>query len=145
MLYKKVCNYHERQYPANHNATFYEILPGQIGYCALLKEIHYLILGSFLSHRKNIYHFPRLHFKTFQIEEKKLWSDKGNSWNCSKTENWAKVLSVSLIFSNWWIFSNSLLCSGKTAFLKISADFETGLQKLFFHLKALQTRMQIDV
>ena len=37
------------------------------------------------------------------------------------------------------------LFSGKTAFLKISADFVTGFQKLFFHLKALQTRMQINV
>ena len=26
-------------------------------------------------------------------------------------------------FSKWWIFSNRLLFSGKTAFLKISADF----------------------
>ena len=50
-----------------------------------------------------------------------------------------------LIFSKWRIFSNSLLFSGKTAFKKISAHFVTGFQKLFFHLKALQTRMQIDV
>ena len=38
-------------------------------------------------------------------------------------------------------FFQYLTFSGKTAFLKISADFE----KLFLHLKALQTRMQIDV
>ena len=50
-----------------------------------------------------------------------------------------------LIFSKWWIFSNSLLFLAKQRFLKISADFVTGLQKLFFHLKALQTRMQMDV
>ena len=49
-----------------------------------------------------------------------------------------------LNFSKWRIFSNTLLFSGKTAFLKISADFVTGFQKSFFHLKALQTRMQID-
>ena len=34
--------------------------------------------------------------------------------------------------------------SGKTAFLKISADFVIGFEKLFLYLKALQTRMQID-
>ena len=50
-----------------------------------------------------------------------------------------------LIFLKWRIFSNSLLFSGKTAFLQISADFVTGFQNFFFHLKALQTRMQIDV
>ena len=50
-----------------------------------------------------------------------------------------------LIFSEWRIFSTSLHFSVKTAFFKTSADFVTGLQKLFFHLKALQTRMQIDV
>ena len=38
-----------------------------------------------------------------------------------------------------------MVFSGKTAFLQISADFVTGFEKLFFHLKALQTRMQIDV
>ena len=36
------------------------------------------------------------------------------------------------------------LFSGQTAFLQISADSLTGLEKLYFHLKALQTRMQID-
>ena len=40
-----------------------------------------------------------------------------------------------LNFSKWWIFSDSLLFSGKTAFLLISADFVTGFQ----------TRMQIDI
>ena len=50
-----------------------------------------------------------------------------------------------LIFSRWRIFSNSLLFSAKTAFLQISADFVTGFKKFFFHLKALQTRMQVDV
>ena len=49
-----------------------------------------------------------------------------------------------LIFLKWRIFSSSLLLSGKTAFLQISADIVTGLQEFFFHLKALQTRMQID-
>ena len=44
-------------------------------------------------------------------------------------------------FSKWRIFSNSYLFSGKTAFLQISA---TGFKKLFFHLKARQTRMQRD-
>ena len=40
-----------------------------------------------------------------------------------------------LNLSKWKIFFNSLHFSGKIAFLQI----------LFFHLKALQTRMQIDV
>ena len=35
--------------------------------------------------------------------------------------------------------------SGKYAFLKISADFFTGYDKLFFQLKALRTRIQTDV
>ena len=48
-------------------------------------------------------------------------------------------------FSKWRIFSNGLLFSGKTAFLPISADFVIRFEKLFFHLKTLQTRMQIDV
>ena len=47
--------------------------------------------------------------------------------------------------SKWQIFSNSLLFSGKTAFLQISADFLTRFVKFFFHLKDLQKRMQIDV
>ena len=50
-----------------------------------------------------------------------------------------------LNFLKWWIFSNSLLFSGKTEFLQIPADFVTGFEKLFFHLKGLQTRMQINV
>ena len=50
-----------------------------------------------------------------------------------------------LNFSKWRIFSNSLLFSVKTAFLQISADFVTGFEKFLFHLKALQTKMQIDV
>ena len=37
-------------------------------------------------------------------------------------------------------FFKSLLFSGKTAFLKLSADFLNG-----FHPKALQTRMQINI
>ena len=49
-----------------------------------------------------------------------------------------------LNFSKWRIFSNSLLFSGKTALLKISADFVTVFAKTNFHLKAFQTRMQID-
>ena len=44
-----------------------------------------------------------------------------------------------LNFTKWRIFS------GKTVFLQISADFVTGFEKLFFYLKALQARMQIDV
>ena len=48
-------------------------------------------------------------------------------------------------FPKWRIFSNSLLFSGKTAFLQISADFVTKFEKLFFHQKFLQTRMQLDV
>ena len=32
----------------------------------------------------------------------------------------------------------------KQRFLQISADFVTGFEKIFFHLKAHQTRMQID-
>ena len=48
-------------------------------------------------------------------------------------------------FSKRRIFSNSLLFSGKTAFLQISVDFLTGLEKIFFHLKALQTRMGMNV
>ena len=40
----------------------------------------------------------------------------------------------------------SLLFSGKSEFLKISADFVTGSEKFFFfHLKALQTRMRMNV
>ena len=51
-----------------------------------------------------------------------------------------------LNFSKWRIFPNSLLFFWKkTAFLQISAGFETGFEKLFFHLKALQTRRQINV
>ena len=50
-----------------------------------------------------------------------------------------------LNFSKWRIFSNSLLFSGKTAFLQISADFVTEFEKFFFHQKALQARMHIDV
>ena len=50
-----------------------------------------------------------------------------------------------MIFSKWLIFSDSLLFSGKTAFLQISADFGTEFEKLFFHLKTFQKRMQIDV
>ena len=49
------------------------------------------------------------------------------------------------IFSKWRILFNRLLFSGKTAFLQISADFVTEFKKIFFHLKARQTRMQIDV
>ena len=41
------------------------------------------------------------------------------------------------------MFSN-LLFSGKKSFLQISADFVTGFEKLFFHQKALATRMQIN-
>ena len=48
-------------------------------------------------------------------------------------------------FSKWRIFFNSLLFSGKTAFLQISADFVTGFEKLFLHLKALQTKMRIHL
>ena len=48
-------------------------------------------------------------------------------------------------FSKWRIFLNSLLCSGKSSFLQKSADFVTGFETFFFHLKAPQTRMQIDV
>ena len=44
-----------------------------------------------------------------------------------------------LNFSKWQIFSNSLLFTGKTA------DFVTGFEKLFFHLKSLLTRMRINV
>ena len=49
------------------------------------------------------------------------------------------------IFTKWRIFSNSLLFSGKTAFLSISADFVTRFEKFFFHLKALPKRMLINV
>ena len=35
-----------------------------------------------------------------------------------------------LIFSTWQIFSNSLLFSGKTAFLQISAVFVTGFENI---------------
>ena len=41
-------------------------------------------------------------------------------------------------------FQQLTFFSGKTAFLQISADFVTWFEKFFFHLKALQTRMQID-
>ena len=41
-------------------------------------------------------------------------------------------------------YSNSLLFLAKV-FLKILADFLTGFEKLFFHLKARQTMMQIEV
>ena len=49
-----------------------------------------------------------------------------------------------LNFPKWSIFFNSLLFSGKITFFQISADFETGFKKFLFHLKAHQTRMQID-
>jgi len=49
------------------------------------------------------------------------------------------------IFQNGGFFPIAYFFSGKTAFLKISADFVTIFEKYFFHLKALQTRMQIDV
>ena len=49
-----------------------------------------------------------------------------------------------LNFRKWRIFSNSILFSVKTAFSKISDDFVTGYEKLFFHLKALQTKMLLD-
>ena len=52
---------------------------------------------------------------------------------------------INLNFSKWRIFSNSLCFSVKTVFLQTSADFVTGLKKFLFHLKALQTRMQMDV
>ena len=42
-----------------------------------------------------------------------------------------------LNFSKRRIFFNSLLFSGKTAFLQISADFVIGFLKLLFHLKVL--------
>ena len=41
-------------------------------------------------------------------------------------------------------FFQKLTFSVKTAFLQILADFVTGFEKLFFHLKTLQTRIQID-
>ena len=41
-------------------------------------------------------------------------------------------------------FFNSQLFPGKYAFLNKSADFFTALQKLFFQMKALLTRIQID-
>ena len=47
-----------------------------------------------------------------------------------------------LNFSKWWISSNSLLFSGKTAFLQISADFVTVFQKKISPLKALQIRQE---
>ena len=50
-----------------------------------------------------------------------------------------------LNFSKWRLFSNSLLFESKIAFLKILADFVTRFEKIFFHLKARQTRMQINV
>ena len=46
-----------------------------------------------------------------------------------------------LIFQNAGFFQIAYFFSGKTAFLKISADFVTVIEKFFFHLKALQTRM----
>ena len=49
-----------------------------------------------------------------------------------------------LNLSKWRIFSNSLLFSGKTAFLQISADFVAGFEKFVFHLKARQKRVLID-
>ena len=48
------------------------------------------------------------------------------------------------IFQKGGFFPIAYFFSGKTAFLQISADFVTKFQKLFFYLKALQTRMQID-
>ena len=42
-------------------------------------------------------------------------------------------------------FFNSLLFSGKTAFLQLSADFVTEFEFFFLLLKVLQTKMQIDV
>ena len=38
----------------------------------------------------------------------------------------------SLYFFKWRIFFNSLLFSGKTAFLQISAKFATRFEKIFF-------------
>ena len=49
-----------------------------------------------------------------------------------------------LNFSKWRIFSNCLHFSGKTGLLQISVDFVTEFEKFFCHLKALQTKMQID-
>ena len=45
--------------------------------------------------------------------------------------------------SKWRIFQIPYFFLA-TAFLQISAYFVIGFEKLFFHLKALQTRMQID-
>ena len=42
-------------------------------------------------------------------------------------------------------FLIAYLFSGKTVFLQISADFVTGFEKLFFHLKGLQTKMYFFV
>ena len=50
-----------------------------------------------------------------------------------------------IVDQNGGFFQIAYFYSGKTAFLKISADFMTELQKLFFYLNSLQTRMQIDV
>ena len=47
-------------------------------------------------------------------------------------------------FQNRGFFPIAYFFSGKTAILQISADFVTGFENFFFHLKALQTRMQID-
>ena len=48
-------------------------------------------------------------------------------------------------FQNGGFLPIAYFFSGKTAFLQISADFVTGLQKKMSPLKAPQTRMQIDV